>query len=398
MVRNLSRLITISAGIALAALSFVQGWAGIFREQEPALAIKLAPWDSRARAVLASRALLQSTDAKTLAEADILVRSSLQREPIQAIGLRVAASVADIQGRAELAQKLMTASAALSRRDVLTQLWWIEHYSRTDDVVHTLSHYDIALTSSEDSWQILFPVLVGVSGDIEFARPLGDFFSRHRDRPWRAQLLATMIGSVSDPNSLMRWLPAVLDRSSAGDRELLRNLMQRLVDAQQFDPAFDVYRQVTARRDLSSEQPRNADVRSAVYPPFDWDLANEANRSAQIISADGKTIMTISASDQRGPLAGQLVKLSPGRYRFGLVMAGVTVGDGLGIDLSCATATIASQQPPRSYPLDTSSGSGEALIETVPGCTWHRLVLNYGGTRSGDFFSANVAEVSLQRQ
>jgi hypothetical protein len=397
-VPNLPRWITISTGVFLAALSFAQGWAGVFRDRDPTLALELAPWDSRAKAVSASLSLLRSTDSKTLTEADRLARSSLKREPIQPVGLRVVGSVADGQGRAALTLRLMTASQMLSRRDVLTQLWWIEHYSRTDDVARALSHYDVALSSSEESWQILFPVLVGVSDDPEFAQSLRGFFGHHRDRPWRAQLLATTIGSVPDPKSLMRWLPAILDPSNVGDKELLRNLIRRLVNAQQFDPAFDVYRQVIGQRGLSPERLRNANVSAATYPPFDWDLANEADRAAEIVSAAGNTIMSISASDGRGPLAGQLVKLSAGRYRFGLVTIGETQGDGLSIDVSCAISVVASQQPPRAYPLDTSSGRSEALIETVPGCDWHRLVLSYNGGRSGVPFAANIAQVSLQRQ
>ncbi|RYE90281.1 MAG: hypothetical protein EOO78_31840 [Oxalobacteraceae bacterium] len=153
--------------LGVAALWFVlqTSFAGAARAKYPELALRIAPHDARVLADASALVLTRIEDPNARAVAKAQSLNAIRRDPTSVAALRTLGMIADAEGDSKAALRLINRAEALSRRDVATQLWLIEHYSQADNVAETLRHYDIALATSRQSRDLLIPVLVSASAD-----------------------------------------------------------------------------------------------------------------------------------------------------------------------------------------------------------------------------------------
>ncbi|MDT9096849.1 hypothetical protein RSW32_26335, partial [Escherichia coli] len=72
---------------------------------------------------------------------------------------------AQLHGDVGAARRLFAYGQRLSRRDNSTQLWAIEDAVARNDIPDVLRHYDVALRTSPNLADILYPVLASASAD-----------------------------------------------------------------------------------------------------------------------------------------------------------------------------------------------------------------------------------------
>ncbi|MEG8026197.1 hypothetical protein QP162_20825 [Sphingomonas aurantiaca] len=129
--------------IVLLWLSVAVSFEGVFARRDPVVALRWAPWSAQAK-IVQSTALATDTatdtagsaatatgagtaaDPATIAKARTLAQQALDRSPVQASAAR-AIGVAALSARDNAtAGRAFTYAARLSRRDLPTELYWIE--------------------------------------------------------------------------------------------------------------------------------------------------------------------------------------------------------------------------------------------------------------------------------
>lgn len=394
------RLLFAVAAIALAAFVTAVACASNFRFVAPGFALRVAPWDAQAQAVRASMRLITDPTNAGFASAERDVQDALRDEPIQAIALRVAGSIVDARGQPARALALITAAERLSRRDPLTQLWLIEYLSRTDDVVGVLRHYEIALSGSDVTVPILYPVLIAASNDPTMARPLEAFLKRNRTREWRNTLLTEMITKSPGPSNMAQIALAVLRHESTDDLAHYHEIIDRLLPMANFDLAFSAYAHATGAVTASPTQLRDMTFRAEGakrFPPFDWQYVDEPDRSAQPGRSRDLSFVTLSASSTaRGPMLHQIVRLMPGRYRFEVGALGPSPESG---SLSAVVACVQTPSDPsplaQRLQLDFSGRRATVELTLTSECVWRSVGIDYDGTGSGEDLVMSIGDMVL---
>ena len=338
---SFKKIVTAVLGIVLAAGSFSVSWAGLLRFEQPEIALIFAPWDAGAKASLAGQSMLTDSSERGLSTAWRFAVESAKRQALSAASIRTLAVVIDARGDRNHALRVMRESEKLSRRDLLAQLWLIEHFSGTDDITQVLLQYDRALTGSHESLPILFPVLIEASTDQQLATPLTRFLARSRQRAWYRTILGEIATKSPDPASAGRVVGAVLHADDPRDRELFNTLIERNISVSNFDDAFALYVKATEKTRAVSNAGllRDGDFMDiTTFPPFDWLQANDGSMIVERrrrTEGSGSALFVSGRDAGDGVVARQLVKLGSGDYQL-TYAEGISPSGGLRFALSCA--------------------------------------------------------------
>jgi hypothetical protein len=378
--------ILVPAMLLASAVSFI-AWAGVYRLYLPERALAAAPWDARSKSVMGAQMVIRDPSPATVLRAGAHAAAALRRQPVDPVAIRLLGASRDVEGRGADALRLMLGAQSLSRRDLLTQLWLIQHFSQTDDVARVLRHYEIALTGSKDSLPILFPVLVAAANDRELVRPMSELLQRSRVRSWRGPLLNELIAKGSVAPNVAALSFAVLDPSWAEDQPLYRALVTRMIEFEAFDLAFEAYRRAT--RDGGAPVATLRDPRFRVanrMPPFDWELVQDVDRSASPIANRSGGLQISASGSANGVLARQLVRLSPGNYRlsFDLALDGPPI-PGLMIIIRCASKPGQGGVIAQRAPIPPRPGNHSVTVTAMSRCTWHAIEIVFEGRGDGEF-------------
>lgn len=360
--------------------------AGAFRTTRPQLSLKMAPLDAIARVRLASQLV---TRDEHLADARSLAMDAIARDALQPGAFRIIAESLDGREPANLttATALMAQSARLSRRDVATQMWLIEHYGRIGDAERMVRHFDIVLRASEAARRSGFPMLGLAASD-----PLGQelIIRTLSARPnWAKEFATFTIGSGSDLAFANRAAQLMLDTADPENRVHYLLLMRRLTEAGLYAQAWDLYGKpglaVAGARELPL---RNGGFEAAEDgSPFDWAFVQEPELWAAREQADAEEglVLRLAASNGRsGELAWQLLHLPPGAHRIRLRMGNVPDDryERPEILLTCLARSVS----PLTKVVSPTAGTGphqlEASFVVPPDCSFQRLVIRAAGDRA----------------
>ena len=186
---------TMRAGVlgAVAVLALFAGWRVIGQMQseryartDPERALAWRPNHPLALRELAQRQL----DAGQLDVAQATARRLLAHEPLQGVGFRQLAQVAEKQGRQDEALRLYTIAERRAPRDLATRAWLAQHYLSQGDITGSLGQVDRILRMEPRRSRQLFPVLVQLAQDPAFADGLANVLAGNP--PWRRGLLAAL--------------------------------------------------------------------------------------------------------------------------------------------------------------------------------------------------------------
>ncbi|UZK65048.1 tetratricopeptide repeat protein [Sphingomonas sp. M1-B02] len=358
------RSLVARGGIALAALAaaIVAGPASLslaWAQKRPAEALRLDPRQPAALALSAYSALSDSatkasSPATKRAERDAL--KALSSDPTNVTAISSLALVRELDGHPRAAAGLMRYAERLSRRDLITQLWWIEYLSRQGDIPGTLKHYDVALRTSNRAPSILFPILVTASADPEIGSPLAALVAQ---RPvWAEQFVQQLAQSSPDPAPAAHLLGRMASLGAPASDRALVTVIDRLIQVGRGEAAWALYARY--RPEAAQSRIRDEDFSAAPSEPtaFDWQLSQEGLSA----SAD-RTGLRIDASPGGGGVAARQLLRLVGVQRLRLEYTSDNAGSGAAIPtltLRCV-ATGASISP-----TGGGSSSPETLVFAIP--------------------------------
>ncbi len=256
------------------------------------------------------------TRARSIA-AGTLAEKALLRTPVDAEAVRNVAMGRLAAGDYKSARAIIHLGENLSRRDVPTQMWLIEDRVQAGDIITALSHYDRALRTSPESRPVLLPILAQAANDPSIARALA---ARLTVRPeWWSDFLGRFIMVATSPEAIGDIIAGLrLDPGVDMDRNRLITMWMRLVDIGRYTDARRLYDRVNHGATARSLVVDGGFEHDRGMPPFDWQLIDEADRSAvreRRDGASGNVALTIGGAGG-GEVARQLLVLTPGRYRL----------------------------------------------------------------------------------
>lgn len=319
---NLSRRTSAEWGgrIALAAGMAGLGYGAVthafayqIRGNAPELAYALAPWDGRMAALLSEKLSGAEASMVDRTEADRFARAALRLDPTAVAAAATLGINAEIRGDRAAALRSFAYSEKLSRRELRTQLWAIEDAVKRSDITAALYHYDVALRTSRNAPDLLFPVLATAIADAPIRTVLAN---RMATRPaWNDLFIAYVAGNGPDAQATAAFF-AALNRHRVPISEIATAaLITRLLSENHLDAAWAYYAAITPGADRRmSHDPKFAANRT-ISSPFDWTPVTDSGISADI-QRDGKdgVFNFLVPADLGGPVLRQTQFLPPGAY------------------------------------------------------------------------------------
>lgn len=380
--------VTATIALALAGWSGADALSRSARNTAPGFAHKVAPWNAGSRAALGAAMLTQTGEPVDGGRARYLALKAIEGGEVSAAAVRTAGLAESLGGENPRSGRLMELAERLSRRDLLTQIWFIEHYSAAGDVRRTLDHYEIALTTSSSSIQLLYPVLVGAATDPELTPEIANFMVRNRERSWWGPMMTALIGETADPRSAAQIATVVLKPGVADDLALARTAVGRLVAVNALDEAHRLYVVMTGNRQSEGRIKDGGFDREPRLPPLDWAFAEEggyrSQRGPAPAGSSGNALWIDAEATTRAVVATQILSLTPGSHHFSALI-GAEEGPAdrrLIFVLGCATKASGDQLV--ELPLPTGGGvrKVQGNYSITPDCPWQRFSVQVSGAQA----------------
>jgi hypothetical protein len=316
-------------GLAIGALvlgyvSITQTLAFVNYKADPERAYALVPGDGRIAGELAEQLAAGEADAAQRARANRLARQALANEPLAAPALTALALNTQLAGNTNAARRLFVHSERLSRRELVTQLWFIEDAVSRNDIAGALRHYDIALRTSKSAPDLLFPILSSALADPEIAESLAGLLASQR--PAWGEAFVQYLGSPgADPTVSAGVLRRLASLGYAIPAASQTGVINALVARGAFADAWRYYTSI--RNGAVRDRSRDPGFAAQLQTPsaFDWTpVMNDAGVSASIDHARDGGIFDFAAPSTVGGLVLQQVQLLPaGRYRIEGTSSGI---------------------------------------------------------------------------
>lgn len=308
--------------IALFSISRTTAYA--LRTNNLSLAYAMAPNDGRIVALQAETLLQSGITADKAGKIERIATRALRQDPTAVAAASALGISKQMRGDAAGAQRMLAYAERLSRRHLQTQIWAIEESVAKGNISEVLRHYDIALRTSRQAPDLLFPVLSSAIADPTVRAALVRTLAA---RPaWSTSFLDHIAGTAPD-QAATAMLYAALNRNGIQTSQGAQaEVIDTLIAQGDHDAAWQLYREIrpSARRDRSRD-PQFALMLD--HPtPFDWVPVNGVGISTSIQRHDRGGLFDFAASSGAGgPVLRQSQLLSPGVYRL--------KGHSIGIDL-----------------------------------------------------------------
>ena len=270
-------------------------------------------------------------------------------------------------------------SRFLMRRNMATEIWFIEHGADSGNIDEALRAYDHVFRVSNYYRQQFMPVLVSASIHPEIAGGVAGLLA---NRPaWRFEYYSALLNHPPGPAEFFKILEAMrFDTHDSRESLLLSAGLSRLVEMGRPDIAYGIYRRAVGGGDTTV--PRDRDFRRpGILPPFDWELTDTGDLLASVgTNQSGQSVLELSNRGGSGTLARQVLMLSGGSYRLSYLVGDVTgaVIDRPRMQITCLSnggALLTSV-----LPTVPSQGQKVAATFTVPpqGCRTQWLMIQAG--------------------
>lgn len=305
--------------LGIAALAFVVGQSSLamaLADKDPARAATLDPGNAVALSNLALAQLTaEGVDAERLEQVGAMATTAILADPslpLAAVGAGLARSQRD--GEDSMVSAFRYADA-LSRRELPTNIWFIEEATARGDIGDAMAYYDTAMRTSRNSKTLLFPRLVDSIDDPRYIAPLADTLARNP--AWRTDFVQHAAQNAEDLDALGSLLVALERQGSPAAPMAKSTALNRFVAADDLAGAWRVY---SALNPEAARQPlRNGEFAVETDPatPFDWNFLQQSGVIAEPRENErGANFFFSAPMDWAGPVASQTLRLPPGRYRL----------------------------------------------------------------------------------
>lgn len=390
-VRGVLATMAVVAGYVTVSHTMAQG----MRRTDPARAYRLAPYDGRFAGALAQqRSGEDLTGAARIAEVETLARRALRQDPTAVSGV-VSLGLVRLQQHNAAAGRLLTYAERLSRRDLPTQLWAIEDAVARNDIAGALRHYDVALRTSKQAPELLFPILASAIADPDVSNALVTFLRRKPQ--WTAAFIGYVAGSDTAPATVSRLFLDLQRNGLSISPDATAVVINRLIATNAIDAAWKHYARVRGVTDRQVARDPQFREHFGIPAVFDWNLVND---DAIITSIDGGDTpdggfhFSVS-SGSGGMVLHQLQLLTVGRYRINGKSADI---DQPGASLPYWSLTCESGHEIGRVVVPSSRQAGGRFAGTfdVPsGCPVQRLMLVARPTDTVDGVAGTIQWVRL---
>jgi hypothetical protein len=307
------RVGSVLAGFVLGALVVTNGMASSLAQSQPEQALRLAPYSARALAVAAAERIGADLSPGAAALAGARARAALRRDLTQVDAVATLGALADLQRDLKRSTALMQASDRLSRRNLLTRLWFIETAVKAGDAPGALRHFDIALRTSTVARGLLFPVLNSALADDALVRPIADALQQRP--PWAADFIYGSASSGTSIKNLAKVVATLDPMPVYPNFDLRRYVMDGLIAKNELEQVRALGLSAlppTVRRQTVID-PSFADKRGE--PPVTWELKTTPMVAERSVDPQGASVLRIDAPAQSGGIAAsQLLALAQGSY------------------------------------------------------------------------------------
>ena len=323
-------------GAATLAL-IVTGYCAVTRslavalsQRDPVLALSVSHSDARVKANAAQQLMQRAATDADRRQAKLLAEEAFAQDGTAVPAATTLALLAAVGGDSVLSKKWFAYAERLSRRDLPTQLFFIENYVSNGDIAGALHHYDIALrTSSERAPAVLYPILRNAITDDAVRHELAKTLAA---RPiWTENFVADLVNTGPNYVATAQLLVEARRRGAVFSRGLDDGLLDMLIRGGELPTAWHYY---VATHPGAGRQPlRNTSfvVDGAGNSPFEWQVVAGDGMSASLGAADnGRTLEYRLSPTVGGPIVNQIVLLPGGKYRLSstLTAASQDVGSG----------------------------------------------------------------------
>ncbi|TXC72006.1 hypothetical protein FSB78_14400 [Sphingomonas ginsenosidivorax] len=200
----------------------------------------------------------------------------------------------------------------LTRRNLQAELWQIQDSAVRGNVSNSLRHIDIALRTSRQAPDLLFPVLGAVIQDVDTRERLARIMLTHPR--WNELFIPYVAGNGQDPLAVA----ALFRRLAAGSIVIPAPsqaiIVARLVTSHP-DQAWAYY--ASFRPGVTRTHLRDGRFSTAIVEPspFDWVPTDDTSLSVSILRArEGGAVELSVPSSSGGQLLSQFQYLPPGIY------------------------------------------------------------------------------------
>lgn len=393
------RLIWSVALVVIAAASFSNVRGSVELMANPELAYGRLGWSSFAAGRIADQVLIEQPNAAGLGEAARLARKSLEAQVLNAQALRVLGVAADREGQSARALTLMKLSDQLSRRDLGTQVWLVNHNVALNDATESLRHYDTLLRASTEIQPVLFPILQRALGEPSIRAAFAPYI--RSGAPWLPNFIAFQISSSADPSNVANAIIAAGGLPSQPDfyRGLEGQLLTQLADTRHFDTLRTFYSRLRgAQPDVLSSAAFTSSTTDQRFAPMTWKISEAATITSAFEtdqSQKGLALHVIAGTGQRGPASSKLILLPPGHYRLTSALNFIHHGVGSGLLWNVRCASTNSDLPLKDVGRALYVAAVEFDVTNV--CGAEQLALIASGGDPADGSETYVRDVSLVR-
>jgi len=314
--RDWAARITLALGAAvLGYFSVTSSLANVIVKADPSRAHVLSPHDATITAALAEHLFMLETQAEPTSRPARLAERALRQDPTAVEALSVLGFQARLRGDTERADQLFAYSGRLSRRELRSQIWAIEEAVARGDIEGALRHYDIALKTSANGQNILFPVLVSA---LREPRIRASVLRIMATRPsWGRPFVAFVAESGIDPDAAVHFFREGSDIPLPVGNDSRATLIRALLAQNKLEDAWNYYASFRSNTKRTHSRDPNFSLAADAATPFDWTIADESGISAVILKGPrgGFVDFAVSPSNS-GPIVTQIQLLPPGSYRL----------------------------------------------------------------------------------
>lgn len=287
----------------------------VITKADPAQAYVMAPDNGVILADYAQSEFVRAPSKENNSLSASLARRALLSDPTAADALTVLGFQAQLRGEAVRADRIFSYSTALTRRELRPRLWAIEQAVERGDIVGALRNYDIALRTSRDASELLYPTLASAMSEPRIRAALLPILDSNPI--WKDGFVAYAADSGTEPEGAIALFQEGRSIGLEPTDASRVNLVNTLFAQNKYNEAWAYYGtfRAGARRDRSRDPAFSlAEPRRAI---FDWQPGADTRLSAAILRNGSSGLLDFSVPPSVGGILVSQTQLLPaGPYRL----------------------------------------------------------------------------------
>lgn len=390
------------ASLILAGLAASAAIGAVLNSKSPEIAADLFPQNGFALGYAGSRMIdvergsqNLSTDAPQQLAA--VSRAALAKEITDARALSNLA-LATEQLDADNARALYSHSLQLSRRNTLSQVYFIRRGAERGDYPTAFAHVSTLLRVEPETRQVMLPLLVQLLSFDDSIEPLAQLLKQQGG--WVDEFWQTAAESEAQLTNLVQLRNSFAADSSAIKRRNDEFIAEALVNNQRYDDAWNFARRFFPElSERSNDQLLvNGNFRSLPSTrPFDWKVYSTGTQSVSI-NPDSGQLAVSRFRGPGGPIASQFARVSSPSVSFGAEFEPISdpqqALDGMTLQAVCVWSD--RQEAAATIPMAQLYDAGRQTVELPDECRNLLVVLMADAQESSAPRDVFVREISLR--